>query len=68
MAQEPNNNCKIELVIQKASFKKDSDTFGKQDPFMRFTYDGRQMQTSVKTDAGKEPVWNETFILEDIAT
>ena len=35
---------------------------------MRFTYDGRQMQTSVKTDAGKQPVWNETFFLEGIAS
>ena len=35
---------------------------------MRFTYDGRRMQTSCKTDAGKEPVWNETFLLENIAS
>ena len=40
--------------------------FGKQDPFIRFTYDGRDFQTETKDDAGKHAVFNEVFMLEDI--
>ena len=34
---------------------------GKQDPFIRFMYDGKKMDTDVKDDAGKDAKWNETF-------
>jgi len=67
MASEPNSNCKIKLIILDAKFLKDADTWGKQDPFIQFTYDGRSMKTTVKDDAGKAAEWNEEFLLEDIA-
>ena len=34
---------------------------GKQDPFIRFIYDGKTMETDVKDNAGKSAKWDETF-------
>ena len=51
------------VVIKEASFKKDADTFGKQDPYIKFKYQGVTCQTDVKDDAGKFAKWDETFQL-----
>ena len=42
------------MIIHRAHFVKDTDLFGKQDPFIRFVYDGMTMDTDVKDDAGKD--------------
>ena len=34
---------------------------GKQDPFIRFLYDSKKMETDVKDNAGKNAKWDETF-------
>ena len=63
---EPNSNCKLKLKIIEAHFLKDADTFGKQDPYVKFVYDDREFRTSTRDDAGKHAVFNEEFVLEDL--
>ena len=67
MAKQVNSNCKLELIIKEAKFLKDADMFGKQDPFIQFTYDNKVYKTKTQDDAGKHAKFNETFILEDLA-
>ena len=64
--EQVNSNCKLRLLIGEAKFLKDADTFGKQDPFMQFKYDGKEIRTTVKDDAGKHAIFNEEFILENM--
>ena len=56
----------LRIVIKSATFLKDADTFGKQDPYIKFKYEGKALQTDVKDDAGKSAVWDETFQLPNI--
>jgi len=58
----------LRLIIKEASFLKDSDFFGKQDPYIKFVYNGTELQTDVKDDAGKQAKWDETFGLSGIST
>jgi len=43
----------MRVIIKEASFKKDADMFGKQDPFIQFKYQGAELKTDVKDNAGK---------------
>ena len=61
-----NANCRLILNIQKASFLKDADLIGKQDPYMQFSYNGRKVQTEVKDGAGLNAEWNEKFRLTKV--
>jgi Ca2+-dependent lipid-binding protein len=45
---------------------KDHDTFGKQDPYIKFKYDDEFQQTRVAEDAGTEATFNEDFELRGI--
>ena len=67
MAKPVNSNCKLELIIKEATFLKDADMFGKQDPFIQFTYDNKVYKTKTQDDAGKHANFNETFMLKDLA-
>ena len=40
------------MTIESASFLKDTDLLGKQDPFVRFLYGDKQCETDVKDNAG----------------
>jgi len=51
----------LKVIVHEAHFLKDSDFIGKQDPFIRFVYDGKSFDTDVKDDAGKDAKWDETF-------
>ena len=51
----------MKIIIKEASFLKDADTFGKQDPYIKFKYENKEYQTDVKDDAGKQARWDETF-------
>ena len=62
-----NSNSRIILTILRAKFNTDLDSFGKQDPFVQFKYNGRLLKTSTKAGAGKEATWNEEFTLDNIA-
>jgi len=47
-----------------ANLTRDTETFGKMDPFTTLKYDGKDWKTTVKDSAGKTPVWNETFRIQ----
>ena len=49
------------IIIKSATFLKDADLVGKQDPYIKFKYEDKYLQTDVKDDAGKAAEWNETF-------
>jgi len=58
----------LKIIIKEASFLKDSDFFGKQDPYIKFKYNNVDLQTTVKDDAGKQAKWDETFMLPNVYT
>lgn len=58
-----NQRCYLQLTINKATFLKDADIFGNQDPYIEWQFNGQTMQTSVKDDAGKSATWDEQFKL-----
>ena len=45
---------------------KNADTFGDQDPYVRFKYGKGYIETTVKYKAGKYAKWNEKFTLSSI--
>jgi hypothetical protein len=51
------------LIIRPLSAKltRDTETFGKMDPFCVIHFGGQRQQTQVAKDAGKFPSWNECF-------
>jgi Ca2+-dependent lipid-binding protein len=51
----------MRIIIKSATFLKDADTFGKQDPYIKFKYEDKELKTDVKDDAGLAAEWNETF-------
>jgi Ca2+-dependent lipid-binding protein len=48
----------LKLTIKSGEFQKDADIVGKQDPFVRFKYKTKNVETDHLDDAGKTPVWN----------
>ena len=61
-----NYNCQLEIKIREATFLKDSDAFGKQDPYLQFQYDGRDLKTEVQDDAGLKANFDDVFLLENL--
>lgn len=61
-----NRNCFLKLKIVDVTTFKDADTFGKQDPFIRFKYDDEWCQTKVADNAGKHATFNEEFELPNV--
>ncbi|KAG0228019.1 hypothetical protein BGX31_006744 [Mortierella sp. GBA43] len=55
----------LTITAHSASVRKDVEMFGKQDPYFRFTFnlnDPKSFQkTFVHKNAGKTPIWNQTF-------
>ncbi|KAG0367151.1 C2 domain-containing protein [Gamsiella multidivaricata] len=55
----------LSVAAHGASNLKDVETFGKQDPYLRFTLDITDLKSFQKTfvhkNAGKNPVWNQSF-------
>ena len=51
------------LIIRPLSAKltRDTETFGKMDPFCVIHFGGQRQQTQVAKDAGKFPSWNDCF-------
>ena len=45
----------------EAKLTRDTEFFGKMDPFCVIDYRQERFKTVVKMDAGKVPVWNQTF-------
>jgi len=49
----------IVFSLEKATFKKDADFFGKMDPFCEVHWGNDKMiRTKTHDDAGKKPEWN----------
>jgi len=63
---ELNINCKLKITLEKATFLKDADFMGKQDPFVKIVCAGVTYKTKVIEEGGKNPVWNETFEMTKI--
>lgn len=61
-----NKKCKLHVKIIDATFLKDGDTFGKQDPYIKWKYGRGEFQTTVKDDAGLYARWDESFCLNGI--
>lgn len=55
---------KLKLQVLEAQLTRDTEFFGKMDPYCRITYREQVMKTAVRNDAGKHPVWNEGFEIE----
>lgn len=61
-----NPYCLLEVIIVQATFLKDADLIGKQDPYIQFQYLGKKVRTEVKDEAGLHAEWNERFCLTQI--
>lgn len=67
LVENINENCQLEIKMKTAEFLKDeADTFGKQDPFIQFIYEGRKLKTEVQDDAGKKASFNDIFVLDNV--
>ena len=51
----------LALTVVDARFTRDTETFGKMDPYCKISTRQQQFRTATKQAAGKTPVWNETF-------
>ncbi|KAI1315273.1 hypothetical protein EDD11_001054 [Mortierella claussenii] len=55
----------LAIIAHGATVLKDVETFGKQDPYLRFSLDYNNAKSFQKTfvhkNAGKTPVWNQSF-------
>merc|ERR1711957_917450 len=49
------------ITLVEAKLTRDTEFFGKMDPFCVLQVRQAIFKTAVKMDAGKTPVWNETF-------
>ncbi|KAF9918172.1 hypothetical protein BX616_010044, partial [Lobosporangium transversale] len=57
----------LAITVHSATFLKDVEAFGKQDPYLRLSLDLDNAKSFQKTfvhkNAGKNPVWNQSFTL-----
>ncbi|KAG2432134.1 hypothetical protein HXX76_009060 [Chlamydomonas incerta] len=51
----------MSVTLEFAKDLKDSDWFGKQDPYCIIRVGGQTFRTRTAVDGGRNPVWNETF-------
>ena len=61
-----NRNCYLKLKVVDLMTFKDADTFGKQDPLVKFKYDDEYISTKVANNAGKQATFNEDFKLKNV--
>ncbi|KAG4925467.1 hypothetical protein JHK87_051007 [Glycine soja] len=52
----------LEVILISAKDLKDSDFFGKMDPYVILTYRAQEHRSSVAKGAGSKPRWNESFL------
>lgn len=53
----------LNFQIVDAELYRDTEVISKMDPYVIIRYGGRDVKTSTKNEAGKRPVWNETFTI-----
>ena len=51
----------LNITIVEAKLTRDTEFFGKMDPFAVIDYRNERFKTVTKQNAGKLPVWNQTF-------
>ena len=51
----------IRIKIWSAQLTRDTEIFGKMDPYCVIEYKDKKYQTNVKNEAGTKPVWNQSF-------
>ena len=62
-----NSNCQLQVKVFEAIFLKDEgDLLGKQDPYLAFKYQDKEVRTKVQDGAGKEAKFDDVFILDNI--
>ncbi len=54
----------LALTIIEARLTRDTETFGKMDPYVKISTRQQNFKTLVKNGAGKTPVWNQTFNID----
>ena len=52
------------MTVIEARLTRDTETFGKMDPYVKIQTRQQQLRTKTKNSAGKTPVWNETFNID----
>ena len=52
---------RLQLTIVDARLTRDTEFFGKMDPYCVLQVREQKFQTVTKDGAGKAPVWNQTF-------
>ena len=63
---EMNCNCALQINIKEATFLKDQDVIGKQDPYIQFSYDSEDYKTEIQDNAGLHAKFSDVFVLENI--
>lgn len=58
-----NVNPVLEIAVVGADLLRDTDWVGKMDPFVRMNINGNIFVTSVAKKGGKNPKWNESFLV-----
>lgn len=51
----------LDITVIEARLTRDTETFGKMDPYCKISTRQQNFKTAVKNGAGKTPTWNETF-------
>ena len=64
MVQGQATSGRLQLTVVEARLTRDTEFFGKMDPFCQVEYRQQKFKTKVKQNAGKTPVWNETFTVD----
>jgi len=54
----------LALTVIEARLTRDTETFGKMDPYVKISTRQQQFKTAVKNGAGKTPMWNQTFNID----
>ena len=49
----------LNITVVEAKLTRDTETFGKMDPYVVITNDGQKYKTKVLDGAGKTPKWNQ---------
>ena len=57
---------RLYVTIVSATFLKDTDLFGKQDPFIRFQFGDKKLETDVMDNAGLNAKFDQKFCLRNI--
>ena len=63
-----NRNCKLKVTVESASFLKDADFIGKQDPFVVIECATYKYQTRIIDEGGKNVTWDEEFTMREVQT